>query len=101
MIGDGIELARAKLAAVFCAPPSRPQHSTAQSTALVPTVCYRVDITQDENMSFGSITASKSDYAVPSPPGDGVSDLSFSPNGTLLTAGSWDNGVSVYSSVQL
>lgn len=46
-------------------------------------------------MSFGSMAAAKADYAVPSPPSDGVSDLTFSPNGTLLTAGSWDNGVSV------
>lgn len=44
-------------------------------------------------MSFGSMAAAKADYALPSPPGDGVSDLTFSPNGTLLTAGSWDNGV--------
>lgn len=35
----------------------------------------------------------KVDYALPTPPGDGVSDITFSPNGTLLTAGSWDNGV--------
>lgn len=44
-------------------------------------------------MSFGSVSTSKVDYALPSPPSDGVSDLTFSPNGTLITAGSWDNGV--------
>lgn len=44
-------------------------------------------------MSFGSTTTAKLGYALPSPPGDGVSDITFSPNGTLLTAGSWDNGV--------
>lgn len=44
-------------------------------------------------MSFGAMAAPKADYALPTPPGDGVSDITFSPNGTLLTAGSWDNGV--------
>lgn len=46
-------------------------------------------------MSFGSMTAAKADYELPSPPSDGVSDLTFSPNGSLITAGSWDKGVSV------
>lgn len=46
-------------------------------------------------MSFGSMTAAKADYELPSPPSDGVSDLTFSPNGSLIAAGSWDNGVSV------
>lgn len=41
------------------------------------------------------MTAAKADYELPSPPSDGVSDLTFSPNGSLITAGSWDNGVSV------
>lgn len=42
------------------------------------------------------MAAPKADYALPTPPGDGVSDITFSPNGTLLTAGSWDNGVRVW-----
>lgn len=51
-------------------------------------------------MSFGSMTAAKADYELPSPPSDGVSDLTFSPTGSLITAGSWDNGVSVRSTRQ-
>eukprot|EP00752_Nemacystus_decipiens_P001274 g1270.t1 len=47
-------------------------------------------------MSFGSMTAAKADYELPSPPSDGVSDLTFSPTGSLITAGSWDNGVRVW-----
>lgn len=45
-------------------------------------------------MSFGAMTAAKADYALPSPPSDGVSDIAFSPTGSLIAAGSWDNGVS-------
>lgn len=41
------------------------------------------------------------DYALPSPPGDGISDMAFSPNGTLITAGSWDNVVSKGNNVTL
>ncbi|CAM9803565.1 unnamed protein product, partial [Discosporangium mesarthrocarpum] len=42
--------------------------------------------------SFGTPTA-KSDIALPNSPGDGVSDLTFSPTGSLVVASSWDNGV--------
>ncbi|CAM9098952.1 unnamed protein product, partial [Hapterophycus canaliculatus] len=42
------------------------------------------------------MTAAKADYALPSPPSDGVSDIAFSPTGSLVAAGSWDNGVRVW-----
>ncbi|CBJ31271.1 conserved unknown protein [Ectocarpus siliculosus] len=47
-------------------------------------------------MSFGAMNAGKADYALPSAPSDGVSDITFSPTGNLITAGSWDNGVRVW-----
>ena len=44
-------------------------------------------------MSFGPMSTSKLDYTLPSSPSDGISDITFSPAGNLITAGSWDNGV--------
>lgn len=93
VLGDGCELARAQLAVPLTLDFYSKQHL--HCTAVEHhTVGCRVHVPNNKNMSFGSMTAAKADYAVPSPPSDGVSDLSFSPNGTLLTAGSWDNGVS-------
>lgn len=51
-------------------------------------------------MSFGAAADPKADYALPTPPGDGISDITFSPNGTLLTAASWDNGVRSITKIQ-
>ncbi|CAM9478127.1 unnamed protein product [Chrysoparadoxa australica] len=42
--------------------------------------------------TFGS-SSLQQDYQIPSPPSDGVSSLTFSPQGNLLVAGSWDSNV--------
>lgn len=79
------------------APPhlqSSSSHRPANTRACLCTLLLPWRLSTPPKMSFGSMTAAKADYELPSPPSDGVSDLTFSPNGSLVTAGSWDNGVS-------